>query len=44
MKGLFTDLWLMSRELTMAVETEMSDYEGKVVSTSLRLRDRGKVQ
>lgn len=38
MKGLFTDLWLMSRELTMAVETEMSDYEGKAVSTSLRLK------
>lgn len=38
MKGLFTDLRLMSRELTMDAETEMCNNEGGAVSTSLRLK------
>lgn len=33
MKGLFTDMWLMSRELAMDVETETSNNEWEAVST-----------
>lgn len=32
MKGLFTDMWLMSRELAMDAETETNSNEEEAVS------------
>lgn len=31
MKGLFTDMWLMSRELAMDVETRLATVNGKLL-------------